>query len=242
MLVECKTCGKEIAKGVKKCVHCGANQRNFFLRHKILTGLMAIVALVVVVAALGGGDEQPGDTGTELPEYRVVSVEDFTFFGGPRYVYHVVVSTEASKAELEAIANEVIAQAQDETPFNAVSVAFYDYEEYVGHGLTPLGRVTPAPEGDWAKADQVNTGDYSAMSIKSEVRDVDWSKRLTQAEVEVWKAWRDEHRVRAAALDPEDIYAVVDEDLLSSDIAKQYDMAVDEVDAIMMKHSLNWRF
>ncbi|MDJ1630451.1 hypothetical protein QNN00_04875 [Bacillus velezensis] len=28
-LVSCKACGKEIAKGVKKCPNCGKDQRNF---------------------------------------------------------------------------------------------------------------------------------------------------------------------------------------------------------------------
>lgn len=34
----CKACNGEIAKGVNKCVHCGKDQRNFFMRHKIVTG------------------------------------------------------------------------------------------------------------------------------------------------------------------------------------------------------------
>jgi|SRR5699024_9579747 len=53
---QCKACGKDIAKGVKKCVHCGKDQRNFFMRHKIFTGILAVIILAVV-ANLGGGDE-----------------------------------------------------------------------------------------------------------------------------------------------------------------------------------------
>lgn len=36
-LTNCKACGKEIAKVVKKCIHCGKDQRNFFMKHKIFT-------------------------------------------------------------------------------------------------------------------------------------------------------------------------------------------------------------
>jgi len=54
MLVNCKSCGKELGKGVKKCVHCGADQRNFFNRHKILTGILALV-IIGIGSAIGSG-------------------------------------------------------------------------------------------------------------------------------------------------------------------------------------------
>ena len=55
MLVNCKSCGKEIAKGVKKCVNCGADQRNFFSRHKILTGILALAIIIGIGSAMGSG-------------------------------------------------------------------------------------------------------------------------------------------------------------------------------------------
>lgn len=61
-LVACKACGKEIAKGVKKCPNCGKDQRNWFMRHKILSFIGAIIVLSIIVSALGGGGE---DTATD---------------------------------------------------------------------------------------------------------------------------------------------------------------------------------
>ena len=55
MLVNCKACGKEIAKGVKKCVNCGADQRNFLGRHKILTGILALAIIIGIGSAMGDG-------------------------------------------------------------------------------------------------------------------------------------------------------------------------------------------
>lgn len=52
-LVNCKACNKEIAKGVKKCPSCGKDQRNFFGKHKILTGL-AVIVLLVAFSNMGG--------------------------------------------------------------------------------------------------------------------------------------------------------------------------------------------
>lgn len=44
-LTNCKACGKELAKGVKKCLSCGKDQRNFFMKHKILTGVLVLVIM-----------------------------------------------------------------------------------------------------------------------------------------------------------------------------------------------------
>ena len=54
MLVNCKACGKEIGKGVKKCVNCGADQRNFFVKHKIITGILVLV-IIGIGSAMGSG-------------------------------------------------------------------------------------------------------------------------------------------------------------------------------------------
>lgn len=53
----CKSCGGQVAKGVKKCPHCGKDQRNWAGRHKVLTALGAIVVVVILVNALNGGGD-----------------------------------------------------------------------------------------------------------------------------------------------------------------------------------------
>ena len=54
-LVACKACEKEIAKGVKKCPNCGKDQRNWFMRHKIMTTI-GIILVLFIVGSLGSGD------------------------------------------------------------------------------------------------------------------------------------------------------------------------------------------
>ena len=61
MLVNCKACGKEIGKGVKKCVNCGSDQRNCFSRHKILTGILVLV-IIGIGSAMGSGGESNAAT------------------------------------------------------------------------------------------------------------------------------------------------------------------------------------
>lgn len=56
-MTNCKACNKEIAKGVNKCPHCGKDQRNFFMKHKIITG---IIALVIIVSVSNAGKSKSG--------------------------------------------------------------------------------------------------------------------------------------------------------------------------------------
>ncbi|MBS8266532.1 DUF4352 domain-containing protein [Mesobacillus boroniphilus] len=63
-LGNCKICGKEIAKGVKKCPHCGKDQRSFFGRHKILSFIGILMLFVIVGTALGGGEEASNEGGS----------------------------------------------------------------------------------------------------------------------------------------------------------------------------------
>src|SRR5699024_1388558 len=59
-MAKSKACGKDIAKGVKQCVHCGKDQRNFFMRHKVLTGVLVVFILFIfgnVVGSEGGENE-----------------------------------------------------------------------------------------------------------------------------------------------------------------------------------------
>lgn len=67
-ITNCKACGKDIAKGVKKCVHCGKDQRNFFMKHKIITGILVLVVLGGISSALGNkGDNSQTASDSNKP-------------------------------------------------------------------------------------------------------------------------------------------------------------------------------
>lgn len=56
-MTKCKACGADIAKGVKKCPHCGKDQRNFFMRHKVISVIIVIIILGGIGSALGGNSD-----------------------------------------------------------------------------------------------------------------------------------------------------------------------------------------
>ena len=81
-LTNCKTCGNEISKGAKCCPNCGSDNRKFYAKHKILTGLMALFIIGSVGNAVDNEDsnvEVKGvkeevakeKTETKVPKYKV---------------------------------------------------------------------------------------------------------------------------------------------------------------------------
>ncbi|APM37425.1 hypothetical protein [Clostridium kluyveri] len=61
-LVKCKACGADIAKSAKKCLHCGEDQRNFFMRHKVLSIIIILIVLAGIGSALNNGDDKTTTT------------------------------------------------------------------------------------------------------------------------------------------------------------------------------------
>ena len=57
MKKQCKACKKEIDAKASKCPHCGTDQRNWFIQHKIITGVLVFILLVAVGGAAGSSNK-----------------------------------------------------------------------------------------------------------------------------------------------------------------------------------------
>lgn len=55
---KCPKCKEDIADGATKCKHCNADLRNWFARHKFLTGFLGLIILIIIISAAGGGDKK----------------------------------------------------------------------------------------------------------------------------------------------------------------------------------------
>lgn len=51
----CKECGEQISSSAKECPKCGKDQRNFFVKHKVITFIL-VIFIIVGIAVVGGGD------------------------------------------------------------------------------------------------------------------------------------------------------------------------------------------
>ena len=58
---KCKSCKAEIPSDAKKCSHCGSDQRGWFRRHPILTGL-AVIVLILIIAGVAGSSKSGNST------------------------------------------------------------------------------------------------------------------------------------------------------------------------------------
>lgn len=52
---KCKSCQTDIDSKAKKCPHCQADQRGWFGRHPILTGILGLVVFFIIVGVIGSG-------------------------------------------------------------------------------------------------------------------------------------------------------------------------------------------
>jgi len=53
---KCKSCQSEIDSKAKKCPHCQADQRNWFARHPIITGILALIVIFGGIGALANSN------------------------------------------------------------------------------------------------------------------------------------------------------------------------------------------
>lgn len=79
-MTSCKACGKEIAKGAK-CPSCGKDNRNFFMKHKVISFILAIIIIGGIGSAMGGDKNATTDssksastTNTKKTEEKKVEV------------------------------------------------------------------------------------------------------------------------------------------------------------------------
>jgi len=154
--------------------------------------------------------------------YEIISLKDISIAGAKRYVYNVWVSGQPTVSQLKDIANKVIEKAKRK-PFNAVSVAFYDYPEYVTHGYT-LGQVVFAPNGKWEEANNVKTAEYKKMSCSYILKEKDWSKQPTKEEANIF-------------LEYKNLYykGTVHETEVSHIIAQKHKTTAGQINSIMLK-------
>lgn len=62
---KCPKCHEDIQSVAKTCKHCGADLRNWFVRHKIITGLLMLFIIGVIASSSGNNEsETPSNTPT----------------------------------------------------------------------------------------------------------------------------------------------------------------------------------
>lgn len=74
---KCKSCQMEIDLKAKKCPHCQTDQRNWFMRHPILTAILILLVIGMIGGASSGGKNTPTQKGdsSELLENKDTQIQ-----------------------------------------------------------------------------------------------------------------------------------------------------------------------
>ncbi|UNC91636.1 DUF4875 domain-containing protein [Candidatus Contubernalis alkaliaceticus] len=217
-----------------------------YLKENKMYNKLLIIGLVLLLFSfcIGcGSDTAEPEQEIKLVSYEVESIENISFGNVDRFTWHVIINEPATTEELKEVAKEVLEEAKAKEKFNALSIMFYDYPEYMGHGYT-LGDAIFAPEGDWSKADSVRSGEYDKMSFSWKLRNKDWSQQLSPDEVKVWASWNDAYSKVFEDMEDEmdeDPFALPDEDEITAQVAEEHGISAEEVSNILSKQSL-WMF
>lgn len=206
-------------------------------------GLFIVIILLIIGIMLGDLTEvgnQSEETQTrdvdidyEITSQREMVSENDNNNNIVRYGFNVVVHEEVSTEELKAISKEIVELEKgysDINAFNAISINFYDYEEFTSgiSSVPPLGVVVYAPNGEWSEADTVNAGDYESMEYSSELKEKNWDNQLTEEEIEIYSYIQEEYEVGVSK--KEEIY---------QNVSNVHDIPVEKVEEVYDK-AMNW--
>ncbi len=129
----------------------------------VTIALLVIVAFLAILAFIGSnGDNEESDTGNvEPPEYTVVAEEDLSYSAIMRWQVRAQTTGGISKEEIDALARDIVDCVKSEREVNAISIFLYRYGDDANSTYT-IASIDYAPYGEWSRAGEVETGDYSS--------------------------------------------------------------------------------
>lgn len=78
---KCKSCQSEIDDKAKKCPKCQADQRNWFAKHKILTGILVIILIVIISSSNGNKNKGTSTATTQGSNNKTTQTESIGKIG-----------------------------------------------------------------------------------------------------------------------------------------------------------------
>jgi hypothetical protein len=192
---------------------------------------LLVLAILAFLLALMVVAEEPVNQDVD---YSLELMQDISTADAAIYQWHVVIQEPVRIKDLKYLAEKMIREAQAGPSFNGLEILIYDYPEYIGYGYT-LARIVLAPQGNLRLANTVRAGDYEQMSIQWDVREKIWENRLSQEQVEIWKAWQDcyEEESRKGT--------ILDQDSIDEIVAAKYELDPAQVYDIRLKQEY-WRY
>lgn len=183
----CRECKKEISSKADSCPICGYKKSSAGWWIGFL--LLVILAISFIIGGCGATNEQKrndaawrsqinerlntadssrtneqklnaAESKVAMPKYTIVKIEDVSFSNCKRYSIRVRVDHVLSSDELKTLSNKIITDFKATRGFNALTLWFYLPDSNIDSAYT-AGMTEYAPFGDWSRADDIETGEYT---------------------------------------------------------------------------------
>ncbi len=129
------------------------------------------------------------DTVPPAPDigYRVIAQEDVPAKGAVRTWLTVQVDEGAARSDLHQIGTRLAFEYRLAHQYQALLIYFVHFPE----GVDTLGAWVDAPFGDWSRADEAVSGDYSQHQVSDQTVEKDWTLLPTDAQVGLYRQYRE---------------------------------------------------
>lgn len=168
-LTICPACKNEISSNANSCPKCGYKKSSlgWYIGGVIV---VVILAIPVIVGDWGGDSPRSAYSRRRINEqaliaFQIVKTEDFSVRNCKRYNIHVRVGHVLSSNELKTTSNKIITDFKATRPFDALTLRFYLPDSDI-NGVHTAGMTEYAPYGDWSRAADVRTGEYTHHRLK----------------------------------------------------------------------------
>jgi len=124
-------------------------------------GLSAHIVFLILIFSLIGSEEKESDKEEiETPYYEIVEEKDLSYSNVVRWQVKAKTYANVTREEVELIAKDIVKYVKSKMEVNAIAIFLYRFEDDIS-GLYTIASIDYAPYGDWSRADEVETGDYS---------------------------------------------------------------------------------
>jgi hypothetical protein len=171
-LTKCKTCGEEIAKNIKKCPKCGADQRNFFMKHKVISVIGIFVILGIIGSVAGNNSKSNyGQTGkdtstTQTQQTNTKSTTDTKQQEKPKYeiLNHKMITDDDG---IKYVTGQIKNNSGKTSGYVQVEINLYDSNNtQLGSTLANLNNLEDGKVWNFkAPVTEDNTASYKIMNV-----------------------------------------------------------------------------
>lgn len=136
---------------------------------KLIIVIVVIFISLIVIGSIGNYFF-PIEKDKGTPQYTIADEEDLSFSNVIRWQVRATTSiNDITHDQIDSIAKDIVKKVKEKRDVNAIGIfLYYDGDDI--YGMYTIARIDYAPYGDWSRANEVTTGDYSKNTYNIEYR------------------------------------------------------------------------